>query len=235
MAALRHLGPTQQALLRHLLQHPDGVGVEALCERLRISHNAVRQHLTALGGKGWVERCTPKPTGGRPQARYRLATAGHALFPRNYGLIAGALMEGAFERLGTEGGRELLVALGHQLGSAEPPPATDDPGAVATALADRLDRMGYEAVATDRGGAAQIEAFNCVFHSLAARNPDVCRFDLAFMEAASGHRIHHMECIVRGGHVCRFRIGEARMGEASAGESKHAEDAGLADDLDAAP
>ena len=214
MAGLRHLGPTQQALLRHLLQHPDGVGVEALCERLRISHNAVRQHLTALGGKGWVERCTPQPTGGRPQARYRLATAGHALFPRNYGLIAGALMEGAFERLGTEGGRELLVALGHQLGSAEPPPSTDDPGVVATALAERLDRMGYEAVATDRGGAAQIEAFNCVFHSLAARNPDVCRFDLAFMEAASGHRIHHMECIVRGGHVCRFRIGEGRIGEA---------------------
>ena len=210
MAELRHLGPTQQALLRHLLQHPDGVGVEALCDRLRISHNAVRQHLAALGGKGWVERCTPQPTGGRPQARYRLATAGHALFPRNYGLIAGALLEGAAERLGTDEARELLVALGRRLGASEPAPVTDDANAVASALADRLDRLGYEAVATHRGGAAQIEAFNCVFHSLAARNPDVCRFDLAFMEAASGHRIHHMECIVRGGHVCRFRIGEPK-------------------------
>jgi hypothetical protein len=35
----------------------------------------------------------------------------------------------------------------------------------------------------------------------------VCKFDLAYMEAASGRRIHHMECIVRGGHVCRFRVG----------------------------
>ena len=214
MAALRQLGPTQQALLRHLLQHPDGVGVEALCDRLRISHNAVRQHLTALGGKGWVERCASHPTGGRPQARWRLAAAGHALFPRNYGLIAGALMEGAFERLGSEGGRDLLVSLGRKLGEAEPAPATDDAKAIAAGLAERLDSLGYEAVATERGGSPQIEAFNCVFHALAARNPDVCRFDLAFMEAATGHRIHHMECIVRGGHVCRFRIGESRTGEA---------------------
>ena len=55
-----------------------------------------------------------------------------------------------------------------------------------------------------------MEAYNCVFHSLARAHPDVCRFDIAFMEAASQHRIHHMECIVRGGHVCRFRIGEAK-------------------------
>lgn len=27
-------------------------------------------------------------------------------------------------------------------------------------------------------------------------------------KAVSGRRIHHMECIVRGGHVCRFRIGD---------------------------
>jgi predicted ArsR family transcriptional regulator len=211
MAGLRHLGPTRQALLRHLLQHPDGVGVEALCERLRVSHNAVRQHLVALGGKGWVERAPPVATGGRPQARYRLAAAGQALFPRNYGQIAGALLEGVVERLGDGGARELLVAMGRQLGAAEPVPESADPRAVAAALADRLDRLGYEALATERGGEPQIEAFNCVFHALARAHPDVCRFDLAFMEAATGRRIHHMECIVRGGHACRFRIGERRQ------------------------
>jgi predicted ArsR family transcriptional regulator len=42
---------------------------------------------------------------------------------------------------------------------------------------------------------------------LARQHPQVCKFDLAYMEAASGRRIHHMECIVRGGHVCRFKVG----------------------------
>jgi predicted ArsR family transcriptional regulator len=210
MGPLQQLGETRQALLRHLLQHPDGVGVEALCERLRISHNAVRQHLTALTAHGWVERSPSHPTGGRPQARFRLAAAGHALFPRNYAQIAGALLEGVVERLGVDAGNALLVELGRELGAADPVAASADTGEVATQLAERLDRLGYEAVATTRGGEPQVEAFNCVFHALAQRNPDVCRFDLAFMEAATGHRIHHMECMVRGGQVCRFRIGEAR-------------------------
>ena len=211
MAELRHLGATQQALLRHMLQQPEGIGVEALCERLRVSHNAVRQHLTALIAKGWVERIAPRQTGGRPEARFRLTSEAHALFPRNYAQIAGALIEGVIARLGEDGAREMLVQLGRSLGAAEPPPAAeltrDD---IATALAQRLDELGYEALATQRGGEAQIEAYNCVFHALARAHPDVCRFDIAFMEAASGRRIHHIECMVRGGHVCRFRIGEAK-------------------------
>jgi len=211
MAELRHLGATQQALLRHMLQQPEGIGVEALCDRLRISHNAVRQHLTALVAKGWVERIAPRPTGGRPEARFRLTGEAQALFPRNYAQIAGALIEGVIARLGEDGARELLVQLGRSLGGAEPPPAPElTRDEIAGALAQRLDQLGYEALATQRGGEAQIEAYNCVFHALARAHPDVCRFDVAFMEAASGRRIHHMECMVRGGHVCRFRVGERR-------------------------
>ncbi|QSX78916.1 helix-turn-helix transcriptional regulator [Agrilutibacter solisilvae] len=208
MADLRQLGTTQQALLRHMLQQPDGIGVEALCERLRISHNAVRQHLTALISKGCVERIAPRPTGGRPEARYRLTAAAHELFPRNYAQIAGALMQGVIDRLGEDDAREMLVSLGQGLGHAEPAPDPDaPPDAIASALAARLDELGYEAIATERGGEAQVEAYNCVFHALAREHPDVCRFDIAFMEAASARRIHHMECMVRGGNVCRFRIG----------------------------
>lgn len=217
MAELRHLGSTQQALLRHMLQQPEGIGVEALCERLRISHNAVRQHLTALIAKGWVERIAPRQTGGRPEARFRLTAEAHQLFPRNYAQIAGALMEGVIARLGDDGAREMLVELGRSLGSTEPAPDPQFPREdVASALAQRLDQLGYEAVATQRGGEAQVEAYNCVFHALARQHPDVCRFDIAFMEAASGHRIHHMECMIRGGHACRFRIGEPKAPSADA-------------------
>src|SRR3546814_14495702 len=63
------------------------------------------------------------------------------------------------------------------------------------------------AAAARHGDDWQVEAFNCVFHGLAKQHPQVCKFDLAYMEAASGRRIHHMECIVRGGHVCRFKLG----------------------------
>src|SRR3546814_10154242 len=85
---LAQFGDTQQRLLRQLLLARDGAGIEELCERLHVSHNAVRQHLTTLTVRGLVERIQPRATGGRPQARYALTADGRELFPRNYGAIA---------------------------------------------------------------------------------------------------------------------------------------------------
>ena len=207
--ALHQLGNTQQRLLRQLLQAHDGASVELLCERLRISHNAVRQHLSALIGRDCVERTQSQSRGGRPQARFRLTETGRALFPRNYGLISVALLEQLQQRVGEVEVGELLQQLGKNLGASEvPPPPGASGNEVAHALAQRLDALGYEAHPARHGDEWQIEAFNCVFHALAQKFPQVCKFDLAYMESATQRRIHHLECLVRGGQMCRFRIGE---------------------------
>jgi predicted ArsR family transcriptional regulator len=205
---LARFGDTQQRLLRQLLLAADGCGVEALCERLRISHNAVRQHLTALLGRGYVERVQALPTGGRPQARFALTQEGRDLFPRNYGAIAGALLSQLHTRMGEAEVGALLQDLGTTVAATQPPLQASDGEGMARALAQRLDSVGYEAIPARHGDEWQVEAFNCVFHALAKQHPQVCKFDLAYMEAVSGRRIHHMECIIRGGHVCRFRLGE---------------------------
>jgi len=205
---LARFGDTQQRLLRQLLLAPDGCGVETLCERLRISHNAVRQHLTALLGHGYVERVQSQPTGGRPQARFALTAEGRELFPRNYGAIAGALIAQLHTRLGESEVGAMLQSLGATVAATQPAlQPGDGADGMARALAQRLDSLGYEAVPARHGEEWQVEAFNCVFHALAKQHPQVCKFDLAYLEAVSGRRIHHMECIVRGGHVCRFRVG----------------------------
>lgn len=220
MGALAQLGSTQQRLLRQLLMAPQGCSVEELCERLRISHNAVRQHLSALLARGHVERGQARPTGGRPQARFHLTEGGRALFPRNYGLLSTALLSMLRERYGTAELETLLQELGRTLGSHEAAPSPQaSSDEVAQRLAGQLDALGYEAVAARHGQEQHVEAFNCVFHALARSVPQVCKFDLAYMEAASGRRIHHMECIIRGGHMCRFRVGEPRR-EPVAAEAK---------------
>ena len=208
---LARFGDTQQRLLRQLLSAGGGCAVEELCERLRISHNAVRQHLTALITRGYVERVQPRPTGGRPQARFGLTAEGRELFPRNYGAIAAALLSQLHARMGEAEVGALLQELGTTVAATQPmldPAAGGE--ALARGLAQRLDALGYEAVPARHGEDWQVEAFNCVFHALARQHPQVCKFDLAYMEAATGRRIHHMECIVRGGHVCRFKLGPAR-------------------------
>ena len=204
---LAQFGDTQQRLLRQLLLSREGAGVEELCERLHVTHNAVRQHLTTLTVRGLVERIQPRSTGGRPQARYALTAEGRELFPRNYGAIAAALISQLHARLGENEIGALLQELGSTVAATQAPLQADGGEALARALAQRLDALGYEAVPARHGDDWQVEAFNCVFHGLARQHPQVCKFDLAYMEAATGRRVHHMECIVRGGHVCRFKLG----------------------------
>ena len=213
-SALRQLGPTQQKLLRTLLMAPQGASVEALCTALGVTHNAVRQHLTALIHAGFVARGSARPSGGRPQACYVLLAAGRDLFPRNYGLIATSVLEHLYTSMGKAGVQAMLAKMGQELGAA----AANRINAVATedtavALAEQLDALGYEALAVRRDGETQVEAYNCVFHTLARTHPDICRFDLAFMEAATGRPVQHMECLLRGGHACRFRL-QKKDGEA---------------------
>jgi len=204
---LAQFGDTRQRLLRQLLMARDGAGVEDLCKSLRITHNAVRQHLTTLIVRGLVQRVQPRATGGRPQARYALTAAGRELFPRNYGAIAAALISQLLERMGEAETGAMLQELGATVAATQTPLQADGGEALARALAQRLDALGYEAVPARYADDWQVEAFNCVFHSLATQHPQVCKFDIAYMEAATGRRIHHMECMIRGGHVCRFKLG----------------------------
>ena len=205
---LAQFGDTQQRLLRQLLLSREGAGVEELCERLHVTHNAVRQHLTTLTVRGLVERIQPRSTGGRPQARYALTAEGRELFPRNYGAIAAALISQLHARLGENEIGALLQELGSTVAATQAPLQADGGEALARALAQRLDALGYEAVPARHGDDWQVEAFNCVFHGLARQHPQVCKFDLAYMEAVTGKKVEHRECMVRGAHSCRFRIGE---------------------------
>lgn len=204
---LLRLGGTQQRLLRQLLMSAGGCTVEDLCLRLRVTHNAVRQHLTALTSSQFVERVDSIATGGRPQFRYAITLAGRELFPRNYGAIAGALLLKLEAQLGKDAVTDLLVELGSTVAAAQVPlPPSQDDETMVKALADRLDSLGYEAVPAHSGGEWQVEAFNCVFHSLAKQNSQVCKFDLAYMEAVSGRKVTLTACMLHGEHSCRFRI-----------------------------
>ncbi len=192
-----------------LLWEPPLHGI--VLRQLRISHNAVRQHLTALGSANLIERAAPRPTGGRLGAIFTITALGREMFPRHYGLIAGGLVETLYATLGREQVMAMLRALGAQLANDLPEPVDQhDTELASKQLAGRLTALGYEAAAIKHDGEPQIEAHNCVFHSLPARHPEVCHFDLAYLSASSGREVRHAECMVRGGRVCRFALG-ARM------------------------
>ncbi len=208
---LRQFGETQQKLLRKLLVSPQGATVEELCRALRVTHNAIRQHLAALMARELVARGESIPSGGRPRACYVLTEDGRELFPRNYALIARSMIEYLYAHEGVASVQSMLGEMGTRLGedAAARIAAATDPEEATRLLADQLDTLGYEAAVTDAGDHTEVEAWNCVFHSLARAHPDVCRFDLAFMSAATGRPVQRTQCMLHGAPTCRFRVGAA--------------------------
>lgn len=215
---LRQLGNTQQKLLRRLLLSPQGASVEELCHALGITHNAVRQHLTALMAQGFVARGESIASGGRPRACYVLQQAGRDLFPRNYALIADGMIEYLYAHEGTQAVQAMLAEMGARLGqnAATRIATAADRNEATRLLAEQLDTLGYEARVVEVDGHAEVEAWNCVFHSLARQHPDVCKFDLAFMSAATGRPVQRTQCMLHGAPACRFRIGAATPAAADA-------------------
>lgn len=206
-SAFEQLGGTQQRLLRQLQRGTKGVSVDALSKSLGISHNAVRQHVTALLAQGFIARGAAVRTGGRPEHLYVLTDAGRELFPRRYVELASGLIREVAASLGDAELQGLMMRLGDEVGGNlalqfPEQSATDRAASIATAMTD----LGYDARSSVESRVPEIQARNCVFHHLAQQHPAVCRFDLAFLARASGRRVEHSECMLRGGTVCRFRF-----------------------------
>jgi predicted ArsR family transcriptional regulator len=202
------LGERQQELLKLLLENKAGLTVEELSQALAISRNAVRQHLAGLERDGLLLQSGTRPTGGRPEQLYMLAEKGRELFPRQYSWFSRLLIESIREQAGSDGLGDRLAGLGNQVASQlrSQSPLPEGPLRV-TRLAELMTELGYGAKATvGSDGSSTIEANNCVFHDLAARYPEVCKFDLALMANFVGNAVEHQECMVRGGSMCRFRF-----------------------------
>jgi predicted ArsR family transcriptional regulator len=205
---LEALGDRQRQLLLLLLNNKTGLTVDDLSTQLQITRNAVRQHLAALERDDLVRRGDTKPSGGRPEQLYLLSDRGGELFPRRYSWFSELLIEAMANEVGREAVGVKLEHMGRAVGrqlSGSGYPAPDLDGRVA-AIAKIMQELGYAARVAESPAVQTIDANNCVFHSLAAKFPEVCRFDLGLIGGFADATVDHQECMVRGGRMCRFKL-----------------------------
>jgi len=202
-------GASRNRLMRHLLRNKQGASIDEMASAVGVTRTAVRQHLAALMRDGLVAGGETRPTGGRPEQLYVLSPQGREEFPRRYSWFAQLLIEAMQREHGTSG---LRVRLGRIAAAVvaqirQGAPAIGSRREKVQALAGLMDNLGYDAhTARDLEGAPTIEADNCVFHELAAKNPEICHFDLALLSGYTGSKVTLHECMARGGHVCRFQF-----------------------------
>jgi len=210
---LEMLGGRQRELLALLLKNKAGMTADELSERLGITRNAVRQHLAALENDRLLTKGVTRASGGRPEQLYVLTDKGHECFPRHYSWFAQLLVESLEEEMGTAGFAERVASIGQKVGRqlAAQHAQAKNTGEKVRTLSGIMEELGYSARKTeDASGASIVEADNCVFHDLAVKNPEVCRFDLALMATFTGSEVDHEECMAKGGHLCRFKFNDAK-------------------------
>lgn len=208
--------PRQQTLMKTLLTASGPQQADALARALGISRNAVDQHLKGLERDGYVTRESLPSTGGRPGHGWRLTTDGVHLFPKQYALFSDLLINMIKEQSGSEVLGRYLEGLGSALADQFRDRVTgDDETQRVEALVALMQEVGYEAESQPDPEAELpfVDAHNCIYHHLAAEHEEVCRMDLALMEGLTGRRVEHLECMVRGGSRCRFRLAEKKTGD----------------------
>jgi predicted ArsR family transcriptional regulator len=116
-------GARQKQLMRLLLKNKGGMTVDELAQALKVTRNAVRQHLATLSKNGFVAPGKTRPTRGRPQQLHILTDPGKEAFPRHYSWFAQLLVDAIAGEHGAEGLRTRL-------------------GRVAAAVATQLQQRG---------------------------------------------------------------------------------------------
>jgi len=204
---LEFLGNRRHELMKLLVRSKTGLTVEEIAGHLSITRNAVRQHLAGLMNEGVVATGTTRPSGGRPERLYVLTERGRESFPRRYSWMAELLVDSIRNEAGPDGLRRRLTALGSAVARKllGHHPGLSTRRSRIEKISALMEDLGY-----DTGGKAAssntVEAFNCVFHDLALKNPDVCQFDLALLSTFTDSKVEHVECMAKGGNSCRFRF-----------------------------
>jgi predicted ArsR family transcriptional regulator len=190
LAVLKALGDeTRYAMYRELATSTRPLSAQELADRLGLHANTVRLHLDRLRETGLVEaEAMHRGTVGRPQHLYSLAPGAPTLGfdPPAHALLAG-LLGALAEHVGAT--PEDATEIGEQWG-AELTRRTRSRSCI-TALADELDRLGFEpAVGPGDGtaeGAVRIEFLHCPFRELAEAYPElVCSLHRGICEGVVG-------------------------------------------------
>jgi predicted ArsR family transcriptional regulator len=204
------MGERQKQLLKLLRASKLGLSVDELSKGLEITRNAVRQHLTSLEAGGLVTAGPTRPSGGgRPQQLYVLTELGKEMSPRQYSWLAQLVVASVRREEGMENMSKRMNEIGANVAQqirSQYPDLTTHKEKVEK-LAEVMDQLGYNARnATLPGGEAVIEADNCVFHTMAKKDLEICHLDRGLMETFTDSKVEQNECMARGGNVCRFKL-----------------------------
>jgi DeoR family transcriptional regulator, suf operon transcriptional repressor len=204
------IGSRQRQLLEQLLEHKEGLCIDDIAKTLNISRNAVQQHISALELEGYLQAGELNKTAGRPVRRYVLTEAGINSFPKQYSWFSTLMLADLKNEIGHEAFQRYMYRLGDSLSQSYLYRfAGKQTAERRLELLKIMDEMGFKTDSkTDSNDydPTTIKAYNCIFHDLAQKHNEICKFDIALMTALLDKDVELTECMARGSGACCFKI-----------------------------
>lgn len=164
----RALGdPTRHAIFRYLAGKGRPVDVAELTGHMGLHHNAIRQHLSRLVAADLAVESTAAPTGrGRPRLVYEVPPSVDSRWGVTGPYEQLSVLLSEIIRTG-----DTPVDVGRRAGSnPEIVAMGSDP---ADAMADRLNRYGFDPVSKRSGNRVDLVLQTCPFETTALADPDI--------------------------------------------------------------
>ncbi|NOT67079.1 MAG: winged helix-turn-helix transcriptional regulator [Methylophilaceae bacterium] len=205
-----HIGSRQRQILELLLEHKEGLCIDEIAKTVNISRNAVQQHVSALELEGYLQAGELTKTAGRPVRSYVLTEAGINSFPKQYAWFSTLMLTDLKNEIGHEAFQRYMYRLGDSLSqSYKYRFAGKRPDERREELLKIMDELGYKTSGKpDSNGTdpTTIKAYNCIFHDLAQKHNEICKFDIALMTSLLEKDVELTECMAKGRGVCCFKI-----------------------------
>lgn len=203
------LGSSQRALLEALKRGE--VTIAKLETAVDVATETVRSHLQALIAQGLVERAGFERSGpGRPRVRYRLSSAGEALFPRRHSELLRELATFLVET----GRRELLeeffaARLERKRAVAAERLAGVPEDQRLEAVAHWLSEEGFLAEVVDDATGRQLRLCHCPLRELVEVTHLPCRVELTLVRELAGKSLRRHSFIPDGAASCTYTVEES--------------------------
>lgn len=178
-----------------------------LAAELRLSPNAIRQHLATLQREGLVSERAVRRGKTKPTYEFSLTGEGERLFPQRYDLLLNAVLrevravagegvvEQVFDRMGRRSAEKAAARMSN----------LDGEGRVG-ALVDLLREHGVEADYSSDGGTYVLHEHNCPYAETVKEHPQVCSLIHNVLGELFPEGSRQTESLATGGDECRFEI-----------------------------
>lgn len=190
-----------------LLRRKGHASAETIAAELRVTPNAIRQHLTNLERDGFVISIPEKSRRGRPSLLFSLTERADSVFPKRYGQLATMVLQEVQEMGGPDALDEVFERM-----------ATRHAGAISRSLEGLefdeklrrvvawIGRAGTLAEQTETVEGVKVTIHNCPFRNTALKYPQVCSITPRLISQLLGTAVSQADSIHRHDQYCSFVV-----------------------------